>query len=44
MRCAITVQAGMIERNVCLPADQRIEFRIGGSHIDLDDFGTGGFP
>ena len=29
VRCAITVQNAMIERNVGMPADQRIEFRIG---------------
>src|ERR1700691_2466920 len=29
VRCAITIQNAMIERNVGMPADQRIEFRIG---------------
>ncbi len=29
VRCAIEVQRGMIERNAGLPADRRIEFRIG---------------
>jgi adenylate cyclase len=29
VRCAIEVQNGMIERNVGLPLDRRIEFRIG---------------
>src|SRR6202451_2406616 len=29
VRCAITVQNAMIERNAGLPAEQRIEFRIG---------------
>ena len=29
VRCAITVQSAMIERNVGMPADQRIDFRIG---------------
>src|ERR1700689_3762769 len=29
VRCAITVQKAMIERNVGLPAEQRIDFRIG---------------
>src|ERR1700675_321340 len=29
VRCAITVQNAMIERNVGTPADQRIDFRIG---------------
>ena len=29
VRCAIAIQNAMIERNVGMPADQRIEFRIG---------------
>jgi adenylate cyclase len=29
VRCAITIQNAMVERNVGMPADQRIEFRIG---------------
>jgi adenylate cyclase len=29
VRCAVTVQNAMIERNVGMPPDQRIEFRIG---------------
>src|SRR5258707_15127615 len=29
VRCAIEVQTGMVERNVGLPAERRIEFRIG---------------
>src|ERR1700691_2006794 len=29
VRCAITIQNAMIERNVGMPADQRIHFRIG---------------
>jgi TolB-like protein/class 3 adenylate cyclase/Flp pilus assembly protein TadD len=29
LRCAAEVQAGMTERNAAVPADQRIEFRIG---------------
>jgi adenylate cyclase len=29
IRCAIEVQNGMVERNAGLPADRRIEFRIG---------------
>ena len=29
VRCAITIQNAMVERNVGTPADQRIEFRIG---------------
>ena len=28
-RCAVEVQNGMVERNSGLPADRRIEFRIG---------------
>ncbi|MFX8351024.1 adenylate/guanylate cyclase domain-containing protein, partial [Acinetobacter baumannii] len=45
-RCAIEVQRGMAERNVAVPPDRRIEFRI-GIHvgdiiIDSDDiFGEG---
>ena len=40
VRCAIEVQNGMIERNAGLPAERRIEFRIG---IDLGDVvGTDG--
>jgi len=29
VRCAITIQNAMVERNVGMPTDQRIEFRIG---------------
>jgi adenylate cyclase len=29
VRCAIEVQSGMVERNVGVPEDRRIEFRIG---------------
>jgi adenylate cyclase len=29
VRCAITVQNAMIERNLGMPADQRVDFRIG---------------
>ena len=29
VRCAITIQNAMIERNIGMPADQRIDFRIG---------------
>ena len=29
VRCAIEVQTGMVERNAGLPAEQRIEFRVG---------------
>jgi adenylate cyclase len=29
VRCAIEVQTGMVERNVGLPADRRIDFRVG---------------
>ena len=34
VRCAVEVQRGMAERNAAVPADQRIEFRIG---INLGD-------
>src|ERR1700686_4667534 len=29
LRCATAVQAGMAERNAAIPAERRIEFRIG---------------
>src|SRR5271156_983398 len=29
VRCAIEVQSGLIERNAGVPADRRIEFRVG---------------
>jgi adenylate cyclase len=29
VRCAIEVQNGLVERNAGLPAERRIEFRIG---------------
>jgi adenylate cyclase len=29
VRCALEVQTGMVERNVGLPPEKRIEFRIG---------------
>ena len=46
MRCAVEVQRGMAERNVAVPAAERIEFRIGinlGDVIveDGDIFGDG---
>jgi adenylate cyclase len=34
VRCAIEVQRGMVERNAAIPADERIEFRVG---INLGD-------
>jgi adenylate cyclase len=34
VRCAVEIQRGIAERNAALPADQRIEFRIG---INLGD-------
>jgi adenylate cyclase len=34
MRCAVDVQRGMVERNVEVPPDRRIEFRVG---INLGD-------
>jgi adenylate cyclase len=46
VRCAVEIQRGMIERNVDVPADRRIEFRIGinvGDIIsdDNDIYGDG---
>ena len=46
LRCATEVQAGMAERNVTVPADKRIEFRIGINTGDIvvedgDIFGDG---
>ena len=46
VRCAVDVQRGMAERNASMPADQRIDFRIGINVgdiiIDGDDiFGDG---
>ena len=46
VRCAVDIQRGMIERNADVPADKRIEFRIGINVgdiiIDGDDiFGDG---
>src|SRR5215469_9481831 len=46
LRCATEVQAGMAERNGSVPADKRIEFRIGINVGDLvvedgDIFGDG---
>jgi adenylate cyclase len=46
VRCAVDIQRGMVERNVGIPADRRIEFRIGINVgdiiIDGDDiFGDG---
>jgi len=29
VRCAVDIQRGMVERNVEVPADKRIEFRVG---------------
>jgi adenylate cyclase len=34
VRCAVDVQRGMVEQNAAIPADERIEFRIG---INLGD-------
>jgi adenylate cyclase len=34
LRCAIEVQGSIVERNATVPADKRIEFRIG---INMDD-------
>jgi len=46
VRCAVDVQRGMAERNVDVPADRRIEFRIGINVGDIivddgDIFGDG---
>ena len=46
VRCAVDIQRGMVERNASVPADKRIEFRIGINVgdiiIDGDDiFGDG---
>jgi adenylate cyclase len=46
LRCANEVQAGMAERNATVPADKRIEFRIGINMGDIvvedgDIFGDG---
>ena len=46
VRCAVDIQRGMVERNANVPADKRIEFRIGINVgdiiIDGDDiFGDG---
>src|SRR5215472_11955957 len=46
LRCATEVQAGMVERNATVPADKRIEFRIGINVGDVvvedgDFFGDG---
>jgi adenylate cyclase len=34
VRCAVDIQRGMADRNAEVPADRRIEFRIG---IDVGD-------
>ena len=46
VRCAVEIQRGMVERNATVPADKRIEFRlginVGDIIIDGDDiFGDG---
>jgi adenylate cyclase len=46
VRCAVEVQRGMGERNAGVPADKRIEFRVGINvgdiiHDDKDIFGDG---
>jgi class 3 adenylate cyclase/pimeloyl-ACP methyl ester carboxylesterase len=46
VRCAVEIQRGMVERNVAVPIDKRIEFRV-GVHVgdiiedDGDIFGDG---
>ena len=45
VRCAITIQNAMIERNVGMPADQRIDLRIGihlGDVVEESDGGSDG--
>jgi hypothetical protein len=41
VRCAIELQHGMIERNAGVPAERRIEFRV-GTHLGdvVDEAGT----
>ena len=41
VRCAITVQSAMIERNTGMPTDQRIDFRIGIHLGDVVEEGDG---
>ena len=46
VRCAVDIQRGMVERNASVPADKRIEFRIGINVGDIiidgnDIFGDG---
>ena len=46
VRCSVEIQRGMAERNAGVPADKRIEFRIGVNlgdiiHDDNDIFGDG---
>ena len=45
-RCAVDIQRGMVERNIAVPTDKRIEFRIGINIGDIiidegDIFGDG---
>ena len=35
VRCAVDIQRGMVERNVEVPADKRIEFRVGMNVGDI---------
>jgi adenylate cyclase len=44
VRCAIEVQNGMVERNAGLPAERRIEFRIGIHLGDVVEHPRGKFP
>ena len=46
VQCAVEIQRGMVERNVDVPVDKRIEFRIGINVGDIiretdDIFGNG---
>jgi adenylate cyclase len=40
-RCAVAMQHGMIERNAGLPAERRIEFRVGVHLGDVVEEGDG---
>ena len=40
VRCAVEIQRGMAERNVAVPAEQRIEFRVGINVGDIIIEGT----
>ena len=44
VRCAVDIQRGMAERNADVPADKRIEFRIGINVGDIIIDGVGLIP